>query len=989
MFGIVKNENDLEGFKAQCACLHIQLIETLEILDRVKNQDKFLNENITHLFSKLENAVMMQNELFDRYALEKKNNTANFLNSQRKIEELTNELQEQKKKNYLLDEALKTLESKDLTTIERKAMDKIKENALLEINFMKIGRKCDSLMHEEQKTRKYLEDYEKMNLEKDKNMEETIIKLKEWKALLMNNVKFLIKKLKNSVQKTEFDSLLAENKCLRERQRDMIEKEVGIKKKLSSLETFRVKLKNLEKENLISEEKRLNCEIELNYLKKKLEIVDPEFSIQQNLIRRLMLKLQNVKLSHQEIKTLFDPKNINMITKAEFTDVLLKLDLNLNQKEIEIFLKSLDYNGERNIDSEHFISKLSRFDMEKIDETEDLFINFIETVGKNGVNLQVMFKEMENENGVVNKDVFRLAFQTHKINFGDDILGKIVSIYGDTKEQTINYFNFLEAFENKRKQIALKTKKNDQTKESFKIDSKTVTLSRILDAVNKNRIPINQIYTFFNSNQNGLITKNDVTNFLKNIYSNMQENEIDRVYSLYERIEADKIDLKDFILSLEEANVKLNSFKRLTQFQNENDINKDHEIISLKQQLEYLTEKMRIQDFKRLQQKKRIEDLETLNNYLQQTIDEYDNRYLKISEKYHLANDELSKIISTYDMSMKKEDAKKLEEENDKASREINVLRVGLNTFKELYKSSNRQIQILNLKVNRNLDELDTYKKAIKDLQSESNTQSIIGKLYYSLLISRWREASSLQKYDDFINEYQSMKEDNFRMENEYKALYGSNTEIQNALYDKIIENIKLTDSLENHIKPVVTLKDFEEMKDLLDQLSNEKTELTQKYMDLCRTNMELQKTNDDLHLKIEYSNTLANRLKVENTDQLSKKIIQISEEIQILKLNESKAVRENSFLKENEIYNKRLNENYLKNIKKLEVLNAELESKFRVADETWRKKDEERQRKLFNQLKGLSLNDLKGISIILKKKTLIMELIPSERLTLKIITRR
>jgi len=965
VFGIVKNENDLEGFKAQCACLHIQMLETLEILDRVKNQDKFLNENITHLFSKLENAVLMQNELFERYALEKKNNAANFLNNQRKIEELSNELQEQKKKNYLLDEALKTLESKDQTTIERKAMDKIKENALLEINFMKIGRKCDALMHEEQKTRKYLEDYEKMNMEKDKNMEETIIKLKEWKALLMNNLKFLIKKLKNSVQKTEFDSLLAENKCLRERQRDMIEKEVGVRKKLSLLETYRVKLKNIEKECIISEEKRLDCEIELNYLKKRLESVDPEFSVQQNLMRRLLQKLQDLKLSHQEIKSFFDPKNMNMITKLEFTDALYKLDLNLNQKEIEIFLKSLDYNGDRNIDSEHFISKLSRFDMEKMDDSEDLFKNLIKTISKNGINLQGMFKEMESENGVVSKDIFRLAFQTHKIDFGDDTLNKIVSIYGDSKEQTINYFNFLEAFESKKKQIMLKGKKNDQVKESFKLDSKTVHLSKILEAINKNRIPINQVHTFFNSNQNGLITKNDVSNFLKNTYSNMQENEIEKVFSIFERVELDKINLNEFILSLEEAHIKINSFKRLTQLQNETEINKEHEIITLKQQIEYLTEKMRIQDFKRLQQKKRVEDLEALNNYLQQTIDEYDNRYLKLSEKYHLANDELSKIMSTYDMSMKKEDAKKLEEENDKASREINVLRVGLNTFKELYKSSNRQIQILNIKVNRNIDELDTYKKAIKDLQSESNTQSIIGKLYYSLLISRWREASSLQKYDDFINEYQTLKEENFRMENEYKTLYTTNTEIQNALYDKIIENIKLTDSLENHIKPVVTLKDFEEMKDLLENLSNEKTELTEKYMTLSRKNMELNNTNDELSLKIEYSNSLANRLRVENTDQLSKKIIQISEEIQILKLNESKAIRENSFLKENEIYNKRLNENYLNNIKKLEQLNAELESKFRVADETWRKKDEERQRKLFNQLKGISFNDLKGIIII------------------------
>ena len=105
-------------------------------------------------------------------------------------------------------------------------------------------------------------------------------------------------------------------------------------------------------------------------------------------------------------------------------------------------------------------------------------------------------------------------------------------------------------------------------------------------------------------------------------------------------------------------------------------------------------------------------------------------------------------------------------------------------------------------------------------------------------------------------------------MESEYKALYNNNTEVQNALYDKLIENIKLTDSLENYLRPVVSLKDFEEMKDLLNQIANEKTELTEKYMDLNRKKVELHKSNDELMTKIEYSNALTSRLKVENTDK-------------------------------------------------------------------------------------------------------------------------
>ena len=47
LFGIAKNDTDVDSLKIESAHLQVQLIETLEILDRVNNQDESLNENLT------------------------------------------------------------------------------------------------------------------------------------------------------------------------------------------------------------------------------------------------------------------------------------------------------------------------------------------------------------------------------------------------------------------------------------------------------------------------------------------------------------------------------------------------------------------------------------------------------------------------------------------------------------------------------------------------------------------------------------------------------------------------------------------------------------------------------------------------------------------------------------------------------------------------------------------------------------------------------
>ena len=111
--------------------------------------------------------------------------------------------------------------------------------------------------------------------------------------------------------------------------------------------------------------------------------------------------------------------------------------------------------------------------------------------------------------------------------------------------------------------------------------------------------------------------------------------------------------------------------------------------------------------------------------------------------------------------------------------------------------NSTEEIKPENNNINQNLDELDMYKRALKELQGESNQNSLIGKLYYTVLVSRWREAHTLRNYGELIHDFGSLREENFVLEKDNKLLTENLSEINKKLHEEIIENIKMLDKIE------------------------------------------------------------------------------------------------------------------------------------------------------------------------------------------------
>jgi hypothetical protein len=368
---------------------------------------------------------------------------------------------------------------------------------------------------------------------------------------------------------------------------------------------------------------------------------------------------------------------------------------------------------------------------------------------------------------------------------------------------------------------------------------------------------------------------------------------------------------------------------------------------------------------------KRLNELEKSNSDLNNQLKTYSEKNKEIVDKYFSLIAELQNVKDEFVTSgIKKTDLLNLEHRNDSLEREVVILRIGLNTFKELYNSANFQIKNMNLNNVKDRDEIDTYKKAVKELQSLDNKNALIGKLYYTILIARWREGNNLKNYDAFLQDLSDFKESNFNLETNNKNLIKDLNEINLNLHDQFIENIKLNHEIDNlksgfgdNIEEKFVY--FDEYKNLISSLSNEKKNLIKEILRLKKNVLNLEIENDQIKNKVDFAEKLQKNIEFSNSDEYSKKLINLNENYNKLNLNFNKLKRENNFEKENANYLKKLNDDLTNELNQTELKNIDLNNKFVKLEQTYQKKDEERTKKIIDALNKMKKFDNQEISEI------------------------
>ena len=1022
LFGVALDDSNPDDLKRESASLQSQLIELIEIETRRNQNDEYLQNNLKAIYNKLENLVLIQNEIFKRYMEKNKSydNNQNDLNFQ--INNLRIELETTKKINdeydqmmSLLDRANSSSSSDIMNELKTNYRTKVNENVILEKKLMKLKRKYDCLVDEEKKLREYVELNDKTNNEREKNLKDTIVKLKEWKSLLAYYLRFLNGKLKNSVDKDKYDLLFEENKYLREKTNELVLRDISVTREMCLTQTMMLKYKDLEDSFFQVQEGKFDAEIEMNYIQKRLQDLDPNYFNEQRAFRKLVNKLAAQNLSFEQIRNAFvepvvrnsndDKKKINgniyddyyflkglttansLIPKAKFEECI-RLNIGLTEKfltkaDLTLIYRALNCEEDQKVDLRKFLKKIeqnstSGFSKE-IDDNK-ILEDLIKCLQQSNKSLLEIFEFFDqNNNGCITREEFIYALNQLGFHISDNGIDKLIlivsgenpvdkdiNIHKLDNTDTFNYVEFCDLFEQKSKNYLLKQKRNILNKNKEIIDWRTNLLTNIYTSMQRNYLNIDEAFYLFDKTQHGFLSYEEFYTFIDSINFKIEEDKLKKLFLSFFPIDNQDLNNKIPIETLKETFYKiaaqLKEYKKLTDDLPTDEKNK----IDVYKKYYLLLEEKKYFNIKLNSMDKKCTELQKNNEFLTNQVNDYAARNKSNIDKYFKTMEELQQMKLEYQTTgVRREDYVKIQTENDSLAREVTILRIGMNTFKELYNSCNFQVKQFQLNETRNLDELDTYKKALKELQGESNQNSLIGKLYYTILVGRWREATTLKKYDEAITDISSLKQENFKLETDNKKLTQDLTEAQSDLHQKIIESIKMLDELENFENGIVAytsnkdkIHPMDEMKKLVEMLKEDKKANTEQLLKYKKKILSLENDKDFLENQIDFCESLANNIKFNNRDEYSKKLISLSEEIAQLKLNNNQIKREYNFNKENINHLNILNEQLTISIKDHEKKSIEWENKYRKMEELYKRKDEEKQKKLIQYLEKIKLYD-------------------------------
>ena len=1025
LFGISEDLDNSDDLKKMAIALQSQLIEMIEIESRRNDNDTKLNNNLKSLFNKYEKLAIILKQIFERYMKFKLKFEENEKALNEKLDKNNAELLVLKKVNDIYQSTIEKIEKKDLGDTEKAILEKMKQNAILESDLEKLKRKYKNLFEDEKKLREYLEMTEKYNLEKEKNMRNNITRLKDWKNILMFYLRFLNDKLKKSVDRDKFDLMVEENKYLREKNSQLTLRDIEVTKETTNNQTLLMKYKDLEDSYFNLQEAKYDIEIELNFMQKRIEELDPEYNNEQIAFRKLVNKLTALNMSFDQIKyafATFDKNKDNNNNKSNVWDDLyfmkdlnssnsikdkksfeecLRKNLGINEQEITktdlyYIYRVLNCEDEDIVDLRKFMRKLELYaisERNKKNNEFEVLEKLIKCAQDKNKSLLEAFSFFDtNNNGCITRDEFiytlsQLGFQVSDENIdkliflvsGESPIDKDNNIHFLDERDNFNYIEFCELFEKKAKNVILKNRKTTINKNRDKIDWKINLLTKIYFTLNNIHMKIDTVFDSFEKTEKGFLSLDEFSSFLIHIGMEINSDNLKKLFLSFNndyKINRE-INPKNYFVKtekiIEELNkvaIRANEYKRMTQLLFSDNTKK----ADLNQKYNLLLEEQKYFNIRYNDLENKYNDLLKNNQLLTVQLQNYVKQNNTNIDKYFKTIEELQQLKLEYmSAGIKREDYVKLQTDNDSLFREVSLLRIGMNTFKELYNTANYQIKQMKFIEMRNLDELDTYKRAIRELQGESNQNSLIGKLYYTILICRWREASTLRKYDDALGNITQLKLDNFSLETNNKNLIKDLNEIQSNLHDKIIENIKIQDSLDNYESGLFIINTdkekvypLEEMKKLVNMLKEDKRNNTEKLLKLRKKVLNLENDKSYLENEIEFCESLANNIRFNNRDEYSQKLISMSEDISKLKLENKKLKREYDYIKESLEYNNRINQQLNQSLTEFEKKNVSLENKYRKMEEKYQRKNEENQKKLIEGLKNLKLDksyNLKNIS--------------------------
>jgi membrane protein involved in colicin uptake len=143
-----------------------------------------------------------------------------------------------------------------------------------------------------------------------------------------------------------------------------------------------------------------------------------------------------------------------------------------------------------------------------------------------------------------------------------------------------------------------------------------------------------------------------------------------------------------------------------------------------------------------------------------QSHDKLERQWNELTESYHKHQERIRELEEELKRSIRKDEAERLKDLNEKLYTELTETRAAMLSYKNMTEVIGDQVKGLKLTMERKKDENDNLINALRDLQSMSEDNQRVGKLYYLIMLSRWQEAAVNKKYDMILTETKELRKE-------------------------------------------------------------------------------------------------------------------------------------------------------------------------------------------------------------------------------------
>lgn len=334
-----------------------------------------------------------------------------------------------------------------------------------------------------------------------------------------------------------------------------------------------------------------------------------------------------------------------------------------------------------------------------------------------------------------------------------------------------------------------------------------------------------------------------------------------------------------------------------------------------------------------------IEHLETKMERSQKLLKDEQDRNLRMTEQYHKEKEVRCQLEARFKSGLSKERSDRIIAENENLRQNSVSIKEALTTFRNLHQAAASEAKSLRMAIGRDEDEKEQLRKAIRDIQSESDEKTLIGKLYNEILTKKWSEANMNERQERVLDELRKLRIENNDLEVKLKTKDDELFELQASYSEKLSLTEKQLSEAKMSILPTVSISRIEDLSSKIKRLSESRIELELKNKELREALHEKSIRLEHYILKETNLLELESFLKNSHRDEVSERLIEMSKQITELKLAELKAEREVILVKQREEYHIRVNRTQVDLLKKLEEEVAKGEERYNERENFWRKR--------------------------------------------------